>query len=220
LLFDHSEISSRAATSIPFREGTTTLVQRIIAVSRSAGLHPPASGRRLGTGDRLPGVTPIKGCAVATSVDTDAIFRIHVRVYYEDTDAGSIVYYANYLKYFERCRTELLRTLGIDQLALARDRGLQFVVAELQTRYLRPARLDDQLVIDAAVVAMRRCSLQLLQRVWRGTEELTRASVSIVCVDIRRQTPCRLPQALAARLQARLTPGVAQDISANPTQDG
>src|SRR5215831_11115633 len=79
------------------------------------------------------------------------LFSWKLRVYYEDTDAGGIVYYANFLKFFERCRTEWLRALGVEQARLAQESGLQFVVAQLAVDYLKPARLDDELTITARV---------------------------------------------------------------------
>lgn len=134
-------------------------------------------------------------------VDADtAIFRWPVRVYYEDTDAAGIVYYANYLKYFERCRTEWLRALGIDQRQLAREQGLQFVVADLAVEYRRPARLDDELLVDAAIAARARSYLVFVQRARRGAELLARARVKVACVDAGRLAPARLPAQLAERL--------------------
>jgi acyl-CoA thioester hydrolase len=131
-----------------------------------------------------------------------AVFRWPVRVYYEDTDAAGIVYYGNYLKYFERCRTEWLRALGIDQLRLARQDGLQFVVADLAVRYLRPARLDDALDIDAAVAAQARSWLVFRQHARRGDELLASAQVKVACVDAARLAPVRLPRRLTDRLAA------------------
>jgi acyl-CoA thioester hydrolase len=126
-----------------------------------------------------------------------------VRVYYEDTDAGGIVYYANYLKFFERCRTEWLRALGVDQTQLARDEGLQFVVAQLKCRYLRPARLDDELRIEARPAIVARCSLHFDQRALRGAEVLAQAQVKLACVDVRSGRPQRLPDSILARFTSR-----------------
>jgi acyl-CoA thioester hydrolase len=155
-----------------------------------------------------------------SGVEPGAPFGCVVRVYYEDTDAGGVVYYANYLKYFERCRTEFLRSLGIDQTALARERALQFVVSDLQARYLRSARLDDRLLVDATPISMSRCSVRFLQHVWRGSEELTRATVTVVCIDILRQLPCRLPPSLVSRLPPRPGPALPVDAAvADPARD-
>lgn len=124
-----------------------------------------------------------------------------MRVYYEDTDAGGIVYYANFLRFFERCRTEWLRALGLGQRELATDQGLQFVVAQLSVNYLRPARLDDLLAIDARVAELARTYLVFEQRALRGDELLAQATVKVACVDTRRNAPARLPADLVSRLQ-------------------
>jgi acyl-CoA thioester hydrolase len=94
-------------------------------------------------------------------------FAIRVRVYYEDTDAGGIVYHASWLRWMERVRTEWLRAMGAHHTELAVRDGVQFVVSELAIRYRRPARLDDLLQVDLAVTEVRRASLRLAQRAWR-----------------------------------------------------
>jgi acyl-CoA thioester hydrolase len=131
------------------------------------------------------------------------VFRWPVRVYYEDTDAGGVVYYANYLKFFERCRTEWLRALGIDQSALAREQGLQFVVARIEVKYLAPARLDDELTIEARLAQLGRCSLAFEQVALRGGEPLAGAQVTVACVDARQRRPTRLPERLRELLAPR-----------------
>jgi acyl-CoA thioester hydrolase len=131
-----------------------------------------------------------------------AVFRWTVRVYYEDTDAGGIVYYANYLKFFERCRTEWLRSLGIDQRALAEQQRLQFVVAEMSTRYLQPARLDDTLIVDLSIAERARSWLVFRQQAWRGAGLLATAQVKVACVDAARLAAVRLPARLLERLDA------------------
>jgi acyl-CoA thioester hydrolase len=129
-----------------------------------------------------------------------------VRVYYEDTDAGGVVYYANYLKYFERCRTEWLRALGADQSALAREQGLQFVVARIQVEYVQPARLDDELAIEARALQIGRCSILFEQLARRGGDVLARARVTVACVDAQRRRPARLPQGLRSRIASSPPP--------------
>jgi acyl-CoA thioester hydrolase len=131
-----------------------------------------------------------------------AIFRWNVRVYFEDTDAAGLVYYANYLKFFERCRTEWLRALGVDQRDLAARDGLQFVVVELAVQYHRPARLDDLLTVEAAIADQTRSWLVFRQRALRGAELLASARVKVACVDATRLTPVRLPPLLSARIDA------------------
>lgn len=134
------------------------------------------------------------------SANDNAVFRWPVRVYYEDTDAAGIVYYANYLKYFERCRTEWLRALGIDQHTMAAQEGLQFVVAQLAVDYHLPARLDDELVIEARITEQARSFIVFGQSAWRKTELLARSTVKVACVDTRRLAPMRLPARLTGRL--------------------
>lgn len=134
------------------------------------------------------------------AVDDPARFLWTIRVYYEDTDAAGIVYYANYLKYFERCRTEWLRSLGFEQRQLAAREHLQFVVAELSVQYHRPARLDDALDIDASIVERARSYVVFRQQARRGAELLASARVKVACVDSERLVPARLPAALVERL--------------------
>ncbi|WP_233505824.1 tol-pal system-associated acyl-CoA thioesterase [Rhodoferax lacus] len=123
-----------------------------------------------------------------------------VRVYWEDTDAGGVVYYANYLKFFERARTEWLRALGLEQSALQAQADCIFVVAEVQLRYLAPARLDDLLTITVKVTERGRASLQLQQQAWRGDTLLAEGQVRVGCVRASTLKPCRIPEQLSARL--------------------
>jgi len=146
---------------------------------------------------------------VELTADDTADFRLTVRVYYEDTDAAGIVYYANYLKFFERCRTEWLRSLGFDQRELAERERLQFVVADLSVQYHRPARLDDALAIDATIVERARTYVVFRQRARRGAELLASARVKIACVDTGRMAPARMPAALVERLALSPDPSLA-----------
>jgi len=154
----------------------------------------------IGTARRVQDKLPAVKTAASPGRNPSGTFTWPVRVYYEDTDAGGVVYYANYLKYFERCRTEWLRALGVDQSALARDQGLQFVVAEVQAKYLAPARLDDELAIEARLVRVGRCSLQFEQHARRALVTLARGHVTVACVDAERRLPARLPPPLLERL--------------------
>jgi tol-pal system-associated acyl-CoA thioesterase len=120
---------------------------------------------------------------------------LDLRVYIEDTDAGGIVYYVNYLKYFERARTELMRAIGFARAAMP-EAGCQFVVHSMQVEYLRPARLDDALVAEAGIAAVGRASIDFVQRVLRGAEELCRGRVRIACVDPDTLRPRALPATL------------------------
>ncbi len=126
-------------------------------------------------------------------------FRHPVRVYIEDTDAGGIVYYVNYLKYMERARSEWLRAQGITQRELF-EQGIQLVVHRLECRYAKPARLDDALEVSAEVLSRGRARLQFGQVVTRRGEPLCEARVDIACLDAERLRPRSWPAALAERL--------------------
>lgn len=127
--------------------------------------------------------------------------RIEFRVYYEDTDFSGFVYHANYLRFLERARTELLRALGVTQSSLHRDEaGLVFVVTRLTIDYLKPARMDDTIVVATAVAEVRGPLLRLRQEVLRGAEALVRAEVSIVAVRDGRVV--RLPSGLREAFEA------------------
>jgi acyl-CoA thioester hydrolase len=130
------------------------------------------------------------------------VFAWPVRVYYEDTDFGGVVYYANYLRYFERARTEWLRSLGIDHQRLAREDGLQFVVRRAEIDFLSGARLDDELSITVELTERKRTYLMLRQRALRGAEPMAEARVQAACVRREDFRPAPLPAALAARLGA------------------
>ena len=122
-----------------------------------------------------------------------------VRVFYEDTDAAGVVYYANYLRFAERARTELLRAFGVSQRALAVDDGLSFAVRRVEADFLAPARLDDALEVVTEVAEVRGASVTMHQAVRRGGEELVRLVVRIGCVNDRARAT-RLPAGLAAAL--------------------
>ena len=130
-------------------------------------------------------------------------FLWSARVYWEDTDAGGVVYYANYLKFLERARTEWLRARGHAQTALAVDPGVLFAVAEVNIRYHRPARLDDLLVISCQAQLDGASTLLFKQQVHRDGEHgdlLAAASVRVVCVGASGFRPRRLPQAIIEEL--------------------
>lgn len=122
-----------------------------------------------------------------------------LRVYYEDTDLAGIVYYANYLKFIERGRSEWVRGLGLDQVALKRDHGLVFAVRRVEADYLRPARYDDELHVQTDLVAATGARLVLDQAVWRGADKLFAAQVTLVCLN-EAGTAARLPADFRARL--------------------
>lgn len=118
-----------------------------------------------------------------------------VRVYYEDTDAGGIVYYANYLKFAERARTEALRQAGFDQSALMRDEKIAFAVRHCEIDFLKPARLDDCLTIETRLTDIGRASLTMRQTVIRGGEKLAEITVKLAMVGANMK-PARLPEAI------------------------
>jgi acyl-CoA thioester hydrolase len=127
-------------------------------------------------------------------------FSWSVRVYYEDTDAGGVVYYANYLRFFERCRTEWMRSLGFGQQELAQREGVLFVVATAEVQYLRSARLDDELLVDARLAERFGSYVIFEQAARRGAEVLCRARMKVACVDAQSMRPTRLPGTLADAL--------------------
>ena len=127
-------------------------------------------------------------------------FRHPVRVYWEDTDAGGIVYYANYLRFFERARTEWLRVLGVEQTALRAAGGAIFVVIDTRIAYRAPARLDDRLDVTVALRHTGRAALTLAQQAWRADTLLAEGEVRIGCVDAASWRPRRIPTPVLDRL--------------------
>jgi acyl-CoA thioester hydrolase len=124
-----------------------------------------------------------------------------VRVYWEDTDAGGIVFYANYLKFFERARTEWLRALGVHQQALREAEGAIFVVADTALRYHAPARLDDALNVTVALLERGAASMRLRQQAWRGGTLLAEGDIRIGCVDHGTLRPRRIPSLILGVLE-------------------
>ena len=130
------------------------------------------------------------------------IFTFPVRVYWEDTDAGGVVYYANYLRFLERARSEWLRALGIDQAAMLREERLQFVVVEANIRYHRPARFDDELTVTVKLDELRGASIVMGQEIRRGSGEgelLVSATIRAACLASDSLRPRPLPKLLAAQ---------------------
>ena len=126
-----------------------------------------------------------------------SIFSWRVRVYYEDTDLGGVVYYANYLKFLERARTEWLRALGVEQTALAAEYRVIFVVRSIALEYLKPAAFNDELVATVELEDTGDVQVFLVQRITRGTEELATARVRIACVNTATFRPVRMPSSLS-----------------------
>ena len=138
---------------------------------------------------------------VKPEAGTLKVFAWPVRVYYEDTDAGGVVYYANYLKFFERARTEWLRSLGLNQDKLAREENLIFVVRSATLDFASPARLDDMLEVTVEPQKLARVYVQLAQEVRRGGQVLAGAGVKVACLDRRNFKPVAIPQFLRESIQ-------------------
>ena len=132
-----------------------------------------------------------------------AEFSLPIRVYIEDTDAGGIVYYVNYLKYLERARTELMRTFGLERAAVS-DAGWNFVVSDVSLSYKEPARLDDQLHATAVISAVGGATINFYQTVRRDDAVLVAGDIQIACVDRGTGRPTRLDAALRKKVEATL----------------
>jgi tol-pal system-associated acyl-CoA thioesterase len=131
-------------------------------------------------------------------------FSIPVRVYYQDTDAGGVVFHAQYLAFMERARTELLNAASIDLARIADEDRILFLVFEIAAKYHQPARLNELLAVSAEVVKMGRASLVFRHRVERGAQLLVEADVTLALVDRDRMKPARLPEKLAGELAQAL----------------
>ena len=143
-----------------------------------------------------------------TSGWADMTAREHVfpvRVYFEDTDAGGIVYHSNYLKFAERARTEMLRLLGHDQFDLLAEQEIGFTVRRCEVDYLAPARLDDALEVRTRLIDVRGASLKLAQTVYRGSTALARLTLRIACMH-RSGRPVRLPDPIRSALETLAKP--------------
>ena len=126
--------------------------------------------------------------------------RLPVRVYYEDTDFGGVVYYANYLRFLERGRTEALRDMGVDQVAL-KEQGQVFVVRRANVDFLAPARFDDMLEVRTWASTVKRASAIMAQEIWRGEDRLIAAEITIACITLEGR-PTGLPEPVRAGLAA------------------
>lgn len=122
-----------------------------------------------------------------------------VRIYWEDTDAGGVVYYANYLKFLERARSEWLRSLGVEQTELAQRDGVVFVVRRIEVDYLRPARFNDVLSVRSRLASVARASLEMVQGIVRGEELILEARVKVACVGCQDFRPAKIPDHISER---------------------
>ena len=130
-----------------------------------------------------------------------AAFRIPVRVYYQDTDAGGVVFHAQYLAFMERARTELLNDAGMDIARIAEEKRVLFLVFQIAVKYHQPARLNDLLTVSAEVAKMGRASIVFHQRVERGSELLVEGDITVALVDRDRMKPARMPLELEQALK-------------------
>jgi acyl-CoA thioester hydrolase len=128
-------------------------------------------------------------------------FNWSIRIYYEDTDAGGVVYYANYLKFFERARTEMLRALGYQQDKLRVTENVLFVVRSLQVDYLSPARFNELVDVSSTIANVTRCQIIFNQIITRNAITLCRAEIGIACLNATTMRPTAIPQPLLEQLQ-------------------
>ncbi len=124
------------------------------------------------------------------------VFALPVRVYFQDTDAGGVVYHASYVNFMERARTEWLRSFGYSNAGLMKELGVVFVVRSLKMEYLRPALLDDMLTVTAQIKELGRSRIAVHQTVVRGEDKLVEAEIHLVCVTLENFKPVSVPEVL------------------------
>jgi acyl-CoA thioester hydrolase len=129
------------------------------------------------------------------------MFDWSVRVYFEDTDSGGVVYHSNYLKFMERARTEWLRSLGIDQIKLKQIEQVMFVVSKHSLKYIKPARFNDMLTIKTNTIAIKNFSLWLNQKIFREDTLLLDAEVEIACIDAKLFKPKKIPPSIKKQME-------------------
>ena len=134
----------------------------------------------------------------------DKTFSFPIRIYYEDTDAGGIVYYANYLKYAERARTEYLRHLGLNQEEMLKNQGMGFVVRDCHIAYKSPAKLDDALNITCKVTEIKGVSLKMEQKLYRGDTILSEIEITLVFLSLPAMRPTKIPTERSSLLSTSL----------------
>lgn len=132
-------------------------------------------------------------------------FLWNARVYFEDTDAGGVVYHANYLKFFERARTEFLRALGWSQRSLLEMKTCAFVVSDLSIQFKRPAKLDDELQIRTTLKSLRRASFVFDQRAYKGESLMAAAEVRVVCINPEKGAPTAIPSSIFDTIENMLS---------------
>jgi len=135
--------------------------------------------------------------------ESDKVFRF--RVYWEDTDAGGVVYHARYLQFLERARSDWLASLGISQTGLRRNAGRIFAVTRMEIDFRKPARLEDELAVSVCVQAMGRARIDFAQQIRRGDELLIEARVRAACLDAERFAPARIPAEIQEKYRDRVS---------------
>lgn len=125
-----------------------------------------------------------------------------IRVYWEDTDAGGVVFYANYLKFFERARTEWIRAMGVSQHTMAEETGAVFIVRHTEVGYLAPARLDDHIEIRSRMERIGGASVVFVQEAWRGEQCLSQGTIKVGCVDKASFKPTPVPKEVMQKIKA------------------
>jgi acyl-CoA thioester hydrolase len=143
-----------------------------------------------------PGAWAAPGAGASAAGRSAPSFSIRCSVYWEDTDAGGVVYYANYLKFLERCRTDWLRALGIDQRSLRAERGVQFAVVDLQVSYHKPALLHDEIIVTARLERLTGATMLFQQSIVRAEVTLIDAHVRVACLDASTLRPRGIPKDL------------------------
>lgn len=126
--------------------------------------------------------------------------KFSYRIYYEDTDAGGVVYYANYLKFFERARTDFLRELGINQSQLLQEQSVCFVVRKCEIEYISPIKLDDMILVDVEIVNVSATTITMNQKIHRDNKMLSSLKVEIVCVASKSFRPCRISEEIKNKI--------------------
>ncbi|MDG2115341.1 MAG: tol-pal system-associated acyl-CoA thioesterase [Porticoccaceae bacterium] len=139
---------------------------------------------------------------MTSDTNSTAAYRLPIRIYVEDTDTGGIVFYANYLKYMERARTEYMRCLGFDKPALFD--GMQFVVHEVALKYHSPAVLDDLIDVTAVLVKASRVRFEMTQQIYRSDELLVEGRVKVACVNAHSKRPQGMPKAMSTTLNSQI----------------
>ncbi len=129
-------------------------------------------------------------------------FSLPIRIYFEDTDSGGVVYHSNYLKFMERARTEWLRSIGIDQRHLKQDHQIMFVVHRIDIQYKFPARFNDDLIVKSEIKDIGSSKIEFRQMIYRNDEMLIDASVDIACIDSEKFKPVRIPPTIKQTMES------------------